>query len=39
MEGMHYTRYYGMKAHYYTYLVEDGRTIQGDALNEESALK
>ena len=27
-----------MKSHYYTNLVEGGRTIQGDALIEESAL-
>ena len=27
-----------MKAHFYTNLVEGGRTVQGDALIEESVL-
>ena len=28
-----------MKARYYIYLVEFGRTVQGDVIIEESALK
>ena len=35
---MYFSGQYGKKAHYCTNLVESGRTIQGDALIEESAL-
>ena len=38
IEGTHYTRYYGMKVHDFSYLVKGGRTIQGDVEIEERAL-
>ena len=38
MEGTYYTRKYGMRARYYTIVLEGGRTIQGDVLIKESAL-
>ena len=41
IEGSHNTRYYGLKAHYYTSpVIGSGRTflIQGNVLIEESAL-
>ena len=36
--GVHYMRYYGIKAHYFTIIEEGGRTIQRDFLIKESAL-
>ena len=36
--GVPYTRYYVMKAYYYSNLEEVGRTIQGDILINETSL-
>ena len=38
IEATIYARYYSMKAHYYTNVVEGGHTFQADILIKESTL-